>query len=110
MISIEQQLKKLANKLFKKRVDSFHRDPYGDWKKIVLVASIVSFIIILFAGYFFSKLNRGELFTTESNDVHMSEIFDKKLLTADNEYYTKREMKMAELMASSTVPVVDPSI
>jgi hypothetical protein len=110
MSTFDQQAKDLMNRLFKKKVSEFHRDPYGDWRRIVIVATIAAVLVIAGDMYFFQKLNRGELFNYQSAASPESvQVFDKHLLTLDNNYYAKLQATFADLSSTTTIPVVDPS-
>jgi hypothetical protein len=109
MNSLTTLIHKTIDTLFKKDKKLIpQRDPMGDWQRLIAIFSIIALVIVGVDGYFFYKINKGELFTAEKSTSSV-ELFDRSTLTKDNEYYSAKETRLSELK-NSEPSVIDPSL
>jgi hypothetical protein len=108
MNSSETKLKNFFRALVMKPVrPRFHRDPYGDWKKILSAFFIFMVIIVMATTYVFYKLTRGELFVQSSTASSTAQILDKNQLKKINSFYDAREERLKQLESSTDISI-DP--
>ncbi|MBA3550847.1 hypothetical protein H0W32_01400 [Patescibacteria group bacterium] len=93
-----ESFRKVVDALLKKKKKKpFYHDPEHDWLQI-LGGFVALFIVLgLTCGFFFYKLNKGDLFKVEAESNPMIEVFDKNLLKQNNDFYDAREKKFNEL-------------
>ncbi|MES2436385.1 MAG: hypothetical protein V4519_00045 [Patescibacteria group bacterium] len=109
MASLETQVKTVINKLFKKSPKrAFRRNPLRDWQKIMVGSFLMCLAIFIVDGYFFFKINKGELFSGAAPQAEALPTLDRSSLKKLNETYTVREQKLQVLKTTNDIPA-DPS-
>jgi hypothetical protein len=96
--------------LFKKRSHTvFHRDPYADWFKVLIIISVLFVVVVIADGYLFLKISRGEIFVTSTESDSRSTTIDRTSLKKANDFYDAKEAALIQLKMSQPT-LIDPSL
>jgi hypothetical protein len=110
MASLETQLKTVINKLFKKAPKRvYRRNPLRDWQKIIISSFVLCLVLVIIDGYFFYKINKGELFSGTAMEEQSLPTLDQNSLKSMNATYDTREQKIESLKTTTDIPI-DPSL
>jgi len=88
------KIKNKIHDLFQKKQNF---DPQQDWKIIFLISTLLFFGALISHGYFFFKVNKGDLFKVEVEMVDKNPKVNEKELNMTLEYFNKKKARFEEI-------------
>ncbi len=82
--------------------------PERDWKFLLASATGVFVVALLYAGYLYREVSKGEIFIQPERSTARLETIDRESLEATVESFRARDARLSELKRSRPV-FVDPS-
>src|SRR3989338_5467661 len=104
---------KIITKLFKKRAANTSArmlvNPDRDWAISLSIFTVFLFFILLWSGYVFLQVQKGELFITEPVKNTSKTTLDQKLLNTTILFYRDKARRYDTLQKTKPPSYTDPS-
>ncbi|HZS43187.1 MAG TPA: hypothetical protein VFA52_03150 [Candidatus Paceibacterota bacterium] len=112
---MKQDLGAIFKKLLKfrgsggKRGPRIGADPYGDWQKTIIIFVVLSILILIWSGYLFWQINRGNIFEASPAQTAGADQSTISKLKQTISTYDAREKHFEDLRQASP-SAADPAL
>ncbi len=83
--------------------------PMSDWRHVFITSVSIVFILAIFAFYFYTEIDQGQIFTVPSDDASSQTGINKDLMKKTVDAVNGREVQLNAL-DQNAVTVPDPSL